>query len=625
MTVGGLDSITLFLFLRSIGINVPAVSVSSLEDKSIQLVHKALGIRSLPPIKDENGRPYTKMRVIQQYGYPVISKEAAQKISHLQNPTSKNATVRHAIMTGETGEYGGFKKNSRMKMSQKWLEKFGGPENENEGTNYQTAPFKVSDACCYYLKERPCDLYAKETKCFPYLGLMASEGGRRQKSLMWNGCNYVGKKTKRSCPFAIFSRQDLLTLALEMDAYVSDDGSVFQNTAPSTPASISVPSSIDGGSTITVSWAASTDAEGNLEGYIVERQTNGGSWSQIYQGSATSTTNSVAFGTNTVAYRVKAYDAAGLESGWKTSSTVTVTNNRAPGAPGSLTVPAVVRGGGNLAISWTAASDSDGNLSGYELERQVDGGGWTQIYKGSALAYTDTITAGWNTVAYRVRSYDSYNATSTYVTSETRTVDNNAIPVITSSTTSGTDLGTKEDGFDLTYTVTDADSDTVTVKEYLDNVLKRTYTATLGQSNTVQCVTAANWQKVLNGAHTIKVVANDTKADSAPYTVTFTKAVYEASITLAEPMDADDAITVMVLNVLGSIPADADLEVLVTNNANDTEPVWEDATQDVKNGNNHVFTNQTAANGFAFNFKVNVGRGTSNTGGYITSIGGAFQ
>lgn len=39
---------------------------------------------------------------------------------------------------------------------------------------------------------------------------------RRQKSLMWNGCNYVGKKTKRSCPFAIFSRQDLLTLALEM-------------------------------------------------------------------------------------------------------------------------------------------------------------------------------------------------------------------------------------------------------------------------------------------------------------------------------------------------------------------------------------------------------------------------
>ena len=413
---------------------------------------------------------------------------------------------------------------------------------------------------------------------------------------------------------------------LPSSLYVSDDGSVFQNTAPSTPASISVPSSINGGTSITVSWAASTDEEDNLEGYIVERSTNGGSsWSQIYQGSATSTSNSVPFGTESVTYRVKAYDSAGLESGWKTSSTVTVTNNTAPGAPGSLTVPAIVKGGSTLAISWTAASDSEGNLSGYELERQGDSGSWAQIYKGSALAYTDTITAGWNTVAYRVRSYDSYNATSTYVTSETRTVDNNNAPTITSTTASGTDLGTKEDGFDLTYTVDDADDDPVTVKEYLDDVLQRSYTATLEQSNTVQCVTAANWQKVLNGAHTIKVVANDGKTDSAPYTVTFTKAVYEATITLAEPMDADDDITVMVLNVLGSIPADADLEVLVTNNANDTSPVWEDATQDVKNGNNHVFTNQTATNGFAFNFKVSVSRGSSNTGGYITSIGGAFQ
>lgn len=435
--------------------------------------------------------------------------------------------------------------------------------------------------------------------------------------------NSGGGVSFSSCNYSGGSRP---AFTLPSDLYVSDDGSVFQNTAPSTPASISVPSSINGGTSITVSWAASTDAEGNLEGYIVERSTNGGSsWSQIYQGSATSTSNTVAFGTESVTYRVKAYDSAGLESGWKTSNTVTVTNNRAPSAPGSLTVPAIVRGGSTLAISWTAASDSDGNLSGYELERQVDGGSWTQIYKGSALAYTDTITAGWNTVAYRVRSYDSYNATSTYVTSETRTVDNNAIPVITSSTTSGTDLGTKEDGFDLTYTVTDADSDTVTVKEYLDNVLKRTYTATLGQSNTVQCVTAANWQKVLNGAHTIKVVANDGKADSTPYTVTFTKAVYEASITMAEPIDADDTITVMVLNILGSIPGDADLEVLVTNNALDDEPVWEDATADIKNGNNHIFTNKTAANGFAFNFRVTVSRGSSNTGGYITNIGGAFQ
>lgn len=130
VAVGGLDSITLFLFLRSIGIDVPGTSVSMLEDRSIQKVHKALGIRALRPANGPKDRPYTKIEVIREHGFPVLSKEIAGKISLLQHPSEKNATVRHAIMTGETGAYGGYRKNTRMKMSQKWLEKFGGPENE---------------------------------------------------------------------------------------------------------------------------------------------------------------------------------------------------------------------------------------------------------------------------------------------------------------------------------------------------------------------------------------------------------------------------------------------------------------------------------------------------------------
>lgn len=51
----------------------------------------------------------------------------------------------------------------------------------------------------------------------PDLGLMASEGGRREKSLMMHGCNYYGKSTIRSAPFAIFSRQDILQLALDLN------------------------------------------------------------------------------------------------------------------------------------------------------------------------------------------------------------------------------------------------------------------------------------------------------------------------------------------------------------------------------------------------------------------------
>ena len=64
-----------------------------------------------------------------------------------------------------------------------------------------------------------------------------------------------------------------------------------------------------GGTNISISWAKSSDDESNLSGYKVERSTNGGwSWSQIYQGTATSTTDNIAFGTTSVMYRVKAYD-----------------------------------------------------------------------------------------------------------------------------------------------------------------------------------------------------------------------------------------------------------------------------------------------------------------------------
>lgn len=56
VSVGGLDSIVLYLFLHEVcGIDAPGVSASSLEDKSIQRVHKALGIINVPPLKRKDG------------------------------------------------------------------------------------------------------------------------------------------------------------------------------------------------------------------------------------------------------------------------------------------------------------------------------------------------------------------------------------------------------------------------------------------------------------------------------------------------------------------------------------------------------------------------------------------
>ncbi len=213
ISVGGLDSITLLLFLRKIGLDIPAISVSALEDKSIQKIHTDLGVIKLKPDK-------SKAEILNTVGFPVISKKIAGRIDTLQHPTDKNKTVRHAIITGECGAKGHFAKNSRMKLPQKWLELFGGYENENEGVDYEKPDFLVSNKCCLYMKEKPCDRWAKEHKSKPFLGLMASEGGQREEALVEHGCNYFGKTTIRSAPFTPFMRQDLLQLALDLDVPV---------------------------------------------------------------------------------------------------------------------------------------------------------------------------------------------------------------------------------------------------------------------------------------------------------------------------------------------------------------------------------------------------------------------
>lgn len=123
-------------------------------------------------------------------------------------------------MTGTIGNAadGTLRYSPNAKMPGKWLKLFAGANNAEYGTDYKIPPFKVSDKCCYYLKEKPLQIYAKENHSVPFMGLMAVEGGRREKALIANGCNYFSEhdRSTRSCPFAIFTRQDLLQLALDL-------------------------------------------------------------------------------------------------------------------------------------------------------------------------------------------------------------------------------------------------------------------------------------------------------------------------------------------------------------------------------------------------------------------------
>ena len=223
--------------------------------------------------------------------------------------------------------------------------------------------------------------------------------------------------------------------------------------------------------------------------------------------------------------------------------------------------------------------------------------------------------------AYGVRP--AFVLPSTLVVSDDGTVSTNTAPAINASSTN---LGKQNAPFNFAYTVTDADGDTLTVTEKLDG--KTTATRTGIASGTAltfeQASTADGFLRILNGSHTIRITASDGK-ESTSLNATFTKSVTSASVTLTTPLVVDGDITVAVLQVTGSIPDDAVFKAEVTNNAKDAAPVWQDVTTEVQKGVNIVFSNKTAANGSAFNFRISVARGASGTGGYIEAISGAFQ
>lgn len=230
----------------------------------------------------------------------------------------------------------------------------------------------------------------------------------------------------------------------------------------------------------------------------------------------------------------------------------------------------------------------------------------------------------------------SYGYLPCFTLSEDLYIDKNGFasanqpPEITSDAgESGVALGEKNEPFTLAYTVTDSDGDPMTITEKVNGVeLAIRENVATGTELTVQCLSEkALFQQILNGENTLVLEVDDGKT-TTEWTATFTKNVTSAVLSLAQPLTADDTITVAALTLEGSFPADMSLSVELTNNARDDAPVWENCT-DIQRGESrafahHAFTNKTAAKGAAFNYKVTITRGESGVGGNITMIGGVI-
>lgn len=159
-------------------------------------------------------------QVIEQEGYPVISKKTSRMIHDLQNPTEKNEITRrlylsdYALKNGEVTDI----KNNSFKLA-------------NKHRYLIDAPFKISNKCCDYLKKNPLKKYEKKSGKRPIIGTMASESKMREAVYLKSGCNVFDEKKGSCTPMGFWTEQDVLAYIKMFNLdYASVYGDIVEET-----------------------------------------------------------------------------------------------------------------------------------------------------------------------------------------------------------------------------------------------------------------------------------------------------------------------------------------------------------------------------------------------------------
>ena len=294
------------------------------------------------------------------------------------------------------------------------------------------------------------------------------------------------------------------------------------------PAAVSLPASIFGGDTVTVTVTPSAGkVYGGTVSYTWQYRLDGGAWQSLGSGAGTTQQLTVPAGTNTVEVQVRANDDLGFTSStWVSSGAVNVTNNLAPTAPGSITVSAAVAGQ-PVTVTLTAATDPDGTVAAYVIERWVDsvyGGYWLQVQNSAALTFTETVGSDWTSVQYRAAAVDNEGAQGPYIESEVLPVSTGAVTI----TGPASGQGEHAQPFDipLTLGVTPAPSDpAVQFAVLLDGAEAVSASHAAGDQITLHI----DPRVMARGAHTITVTASKEAYSTAMAQYTYTVPAWDGS------------------------------------------------------------------------------------------------
>lgn len=391
-----------------------------------------------------------------------------------------------------------------------------------------------------------------------------------------------------------------------------------KNSAPNAPTSVSAPSNVKGGETVVVSWGAATDRDGNLTGYILEKKTDNASFNQIYKGSSRSLSDTITVGSNTVQYRVKAYDSYGKESSYAMSNIITVTNNSAPEISGRDSDL-----GGKKAPFKISLSVSDKDSDTVNVICKLNG----SIVKTINNIKLDTNyeieidATRFNALVLNARNEIEISATDSKATSYRRYTFSrvNSAPEITIEKAI---FGEQDKPFSFKYKVTDAENDKCSVRIlYGSKVLYFKKDVELGKEQTYT-FSKLDFAKIPAGEISIKIETTDVNDGTSSKLITFNKTISGCGYIFKK--DTAAKATQSIISVSRKIDEKSTFKAYVCNNANDTNPTWEEVTGMMEKIYTIKNTTKTAAK-WSFGLKVEVIRGKDAGDSYLSAIGYSYR
>lgn len=203
---GGKDSTVLLDLTRRIFPDCPAVFIDTgLEYPEIrEFVQTFDNIVRLEPAINFK-------QVIKTYGYPLISKEVAEKISDYRKKPNGYAAARF----DSNSEYNKKYKNKFSMAKWTWL---------------RDSDIPISDQCCDVMKKSPAKKFEKQTGLHPIVATMACESALRKTKWLKSGCNSFEGTRPQSNPMSFWTEQDVLEYLYRFNVpYASVYGQIKQD------------------------------------------------------------------------------------------------------------------------------------------------------------------------------------------------------------------------------------------------------------------------------------------------------------------------------------------------------------------------------------------------------------